>query len=353
MKMTVHHLTLPLEHPFTISRGTITHQRSVVVELEHQGVSGFGEVTENSFYGQDVDTIAGRLATSDPLLRDIESSLTRPDWPGRLWQAAADRWSPDTFALSALDMAACDLWGRLTGRPGHELWGLQWNDVPSSSYTIGIAPIEQMIDKLRERPDWPIYKIKLGTPDDVAIVRRLREETDAVFRVDANCAWSADQTIEFSPVLKDLGTEFIEQPLPITASDEDKRRAFRHSALPLIADEDCQVESDVLRCRDFYHGINVKLCKCGGPTPAVRMLRRARSLEMQTMVGCMIESSIGISMTAQLLPLLDHADLDGAVLLRRDPAEGVSLDRGKVTLSGRSGTGSRLRQESPDATTAR
>jgi L-alanine-DL-glutamate epimerase-like enolase superfamily enzyme len=191
-------------------------------------------------------------------------------------------------------------------------------------------------------PGWRLYKIKLGTPHDIEIVTELRRHTDAVFRIDANCAWTADETVANSAKLADLGVEFIEQPLPMNASRDDKLRVFRESALPVIADEDCQVSGDVERCHGQYHGVNVKICKCGGLTPALTMLRRARELGLKTMVGCMIESSIAISGAAQLLPLLDYADLDGAVLLRDDPASGVTIEKGVVRLSGRAGCGGEL-----------
>ncbi len=143
-------------------------------------------------------------------------------------------------------------------------------------------------------------------------------------------------------MLADLGVEFIEQPLPIETPRDDKLRVFRHSALPIIADEDCQVIADVEACCGLYHGVNVKICKCGGLSPALEMLINARSRDLKTMVGCMVESSVGISGAAQLLPLLDYADLDGAVLLRSEPCNGVSVTKGKVTLSQLAGCGAEL-----------
>jgi len=175
------------------------------------------------------------------------------------------------------------------------------------------------------------------------IVSRLRQHTAATFRVDANCAWGAEQTIEFSYEMKDLGVELIEQPMERGLPREQYERVFLESALPIIADESCCEEADVEKCVGAFHGINVKLCKCGGLTPAVRMLKQARSLGLYTMVGCMAETSIGISAAAQLLPLLDFADLDGALLLGTDPAEGVQVDRGKVHLAELPGCGAVLK----------
>jgi L-alanine-DL-glutamate epimerase-like enolase superfamily enzyme len=342
MKMSLQPLDLPLAHPFTISRGSITQQASLVVRLEHEGVCGLGEVTENSFYGHTIASISQSLQSAAPLL-DASQDPAADDWPQRFWAAAKQRLADDPFALSALDMAAHDLSARLRGLPLFQAWGLDWQHVPPSSYTIGIAPLEQMVAKLREAPGWSVYKIKLGTKDDLQIVRQLRQHTDAIFRVDANCGWSRRQTIEYATQLAELGVQFIEQPLPRDAEPADKREVFEQSVLPIIADEDCQQEADVARCADYFHGVNVKLCKCGGLTPALRMLRQARGLGLRTMVGCMIESSVGISAAAHLLPLLDYADLDGAILLRDDPAAGVTILPGSVPCPDRPGSGAQLR----------
>jgi L-alanine-DL-glutamate epimerase-like enolase superfamily enzyme len=226
----------------------------------------------------------------------------------------------------------------LRGAPVYRLWGLSTDTAPLSNYTLGIDTPEKMVAKLREMPGWPVYKIKLGTPDDLAIVRELRRHTDATFRVDANCGWTAGQTIEFAPLLKKLGVEFIEQPLP-PEDTEGARRAFENSALPLVADENCVTEADVDRCAGRFHGINIKLVKCGGLAAARRMIARARELGLQVMVGCMTESTVGISAIAQLLPLLDYVDMDGAVLLAKDIATGVHVERGRCVYPDVNGTG--------------
>ena len=340
MDVELYRFGLPLEHKFTIARATTTVQRSLVVQLEYDGVRGLGEVTENAFYGHSLDSISDSIHRCDSVLK----SYTFGD-PEDLWDHLQRHVADDPFALSAIDLAAHDLYGKLQRQRTYELLELEWDRVPHSSYTIGIDSIDGMIAKLREKPDWSIYKIKLGTAQDVEIVRQLREHTSAVFRVDANCGWTPEETISNSHELKQLGVEFIEQPLPATASDKDHRRVFDKSAVPVIADESCLVESDVEKCVGRFHGVNVKLCKCGGLTPAVRMLQQARAHGMKTMVGCMVESTVGISAAAQLLPLLDYADLDGAVLLADDPADGVSVINGFVRLSDRYGNGAELVQE--------
>jgi L-Ala-D/L-Glu epimerase len=216
------------------------------------------------------------------------------------------------------------------------------DDMPLSDYTIGIDTMEKMIVKMKEFDGWPIYKIKLGTANDLAIVRELRRHTQAVFRVDANTAWTAEQTIAHAPELKNLGVEFIEQPLP--AGDWDGMRRVRaECALPIIADESCLTEEDVPRCAGFFDGINIKLNKAGGLTPARRMIASARRLGLKVMVGCMSESSVGISAIGQLLPLLDYVDMDGAVLIARDVATGVHLERGRAIFPEENGNGVRLR----------
>src|SRR5688572_18865908 len=187
--------------------------------------------------------------------------------------------------------------------------------------------MDVVVKILLEMPGWPIYKIKLGTKYDLDIVRELRKHTDAAFRVDANCGWTADEAIANSHELATLGVEFIEQPLPANEWDAMKR-VHCESELPIIADESCIAESDVERCVGHFHGVNVKLVKCGGLTPARRMAVRARELGMKAMVGCMTESTVGISAIAQLLPLLDYVDMDGAALLAEDIASGVKVERG-------------------------
>jgi L-Ala-D/L-Glu epimerase len=240
-----------------------------------------------------------------------------------------------------LDIAAYDIWGQRNGKPVFKMLGLDNSKVPFSDYTIGMDEIPVMIQKMKEF-DFPIYKIKLGTPNDIEIVRALRNETEAVFRVDANTGWNVDETIRNSSELFNLGVEFIEQPLK--ADDfEGMKEVIKHTKLPIIADESCVVESDVEKCIGHFSGINIKLAKCGGITPAMRMIKTARTAKMKVMMGCMTESSIGISAIAQLLPMLDYVDMDGAMLIANDPAEGVRLENGRVIYSERNGIGAILR----------
>jgi L-alanine-DL-glutamate epimerase-like enolase superfamily enzyme len=237
-------------------------------------------------------------------------------------------------------MAAHDLFGKKLGKPLYQIWGLDITKTPLTNYTIGIDSIDKMVDKMKEMP-WPLYKIKLGTREDVAIIQELRKHTDAVFRVDANCAWSVEETIHHAEIFSGLNVEFIEQPMK--ADDlSGMKEVYNRSLLPLVADESCIEEKDVARCAGHFHGINIKLVKCGGLTPARRMIAEAKKLGMKVMVGCMTESSIGISAIAQLLPMLDYVDMDGALLLKQDIASGVTIEYGKVSYPKTNGTGAVL-----------
>ncbi|MBC8869540.1 MAG: dipeptide epimerase [Planctomycetes bacterium] len=336
MKLALYEFDLPLRHVFTISRGSISVQKSLIVELEEDGQRGYGEATVNEYYGATVENMVQALES----VRAELDQHTLND-PAELWDALHAALGDNPFAHCALDQAAHDLWGKKQGQPVYRLWGLNPDDRPPTDYTIGIDEIDVMVAKMQEFPNWPVYKIKLGTPHDLEIVRQLREHTDATFRVDANCGWSAEETIRNSRDLKPLGVEFIEQPLPADRW-EDMKAVFAESELPVIADESCIVQADVARCYGFFHGINIKLVKCGGLTPARRMIDQARSLDMKVMVGCMTESTVSISAIAQLLPLLDYVDMDGALLLAEDIATGVTIERGVCHYSDENGSGVRL-----------
>jgi len=340
MKLRLHEFDLPLRHVFTISRGSLAVQKSLIVELEENGLRGYGETTTNEYYGATIENMTRALEGVRP---ELESRTL--DDPADLWAALHPLLEEHPFAHCALDQAAHDLWGKKQGQPVYELWGLETDNVPVTDYTIGIDDIDVMVAKMKEFPEWPVYKIKLGTAHDLDIIRELRKHTDAVFRVDANCGWDADETLRNARELKTLGVEFIEQPLPADRW-EDMRQVYAESVLPVIADESCAAETDVDRCHGCFHGVNIKLVKCGGLTPARRMIARARELDMKVMVGCMTESTVGISAIAQLLPLLDYVDMDGALLLAEDIATGVTIEQGVCQYPNENGCGVRLMAES-------
>jgi L-alanine-DL-glutamate epimerase-like enolase superfamily enzyme len=323
---------LPFKHPFTISKGTKTHQPALLVELEFFGIKGYGEAPAITYYNIPVEKMIADIEAKRTLIEKF--SFTEPE---RYWHYLHHLIPDNSFLICALDIAAWDIYGKMKKKQLHDLWNLDISKNPLTDITIGIDTIENMVAKMRETP-WPIYKIKLGTQEDIHIMQELRKHTDAVFRIDANAAWKAEEALEKIEIFKDLNVEFIEQPL---AKDDwaGMKFLYEHSPLPLIADESCVSEHDVIKCKGHFHGINIKLTKCSGITPALRMIKEARELEMKVMVGCMNESSIGTAAIAQLLPLLDYVDMDGPLLLAEDVAKGVTFDYGKIIYSDGYGLG--------------
>lgn len=332
MKLIIHTYKLKLKHPFTISRGTRTEIPSIIVELSHNGKSGFGEATANPYYHTTVEKFEEELIEKHKTI-EVFSNQT----PEEYWTYLLPHFANNMFLLCALDEAYTDLYTRLQNLKLYQYWSLKLENLPQTNYTIGIDSIEKMTSKMKEVP-WPIYKIKLGTKDDIQIVTELRKHSNSVFRIDANCGWEVTETVKNSVELKKLGVEFIEQPLPAD-NWKGSKVVYENSHLPIIADESCIIETDVEKCYNHFHGVNVKLMKCGGLTPAKRMITKAKSLGLKTMVGCMTESSVGISAIAHLTPLLDYVDMDGALLLKNDIAKGVTLNNGNIVFSKLNGTG--------------
>lgn len=332
MKIIISTFNLKLKHTFTISRESYDVQPSLIVELQSDGYSGFGEATSNPYYKITVDSMKQNLEKIIPFIESVTNET-----PEEFWRKAHQILQHDMFALCALDLAYNDLYARKKGKKLYELWGYSTNNNPMTDYTIGIDSIEKMVSKMKELP-WPIYKIKLGTKEDIAIVTELRKHTNAIFRIDANCGWTVQETLTNAIELKKLGVEFLEQPLKAD-NWEGHAAVFTHSVLPIIADESCIIEEDVAKCHHHFHGINVKLVKCGGLTPARRMISQAKKLGMKTMVGCMTESTVGISAIAHLLPELDFVDMDGGLLLAEDIATGITISNGIIKYSELNGTG--------------
>lgn len=332
MKLILRTYNLKLKHTFRISRKSIDFQPSLIVELQEDGFSGYGEATSNPYYNITVEILQNDIEKIGDVVEAVSDET-----PEEFWSKINLLLSANPFALCALDNAYNDLYARKKGKKLYELWNYNITHNPLTNYTIGIDSIENMIAKMKELP-WPIYKIKLGTPDDISIVTELRKHSDAVFRVDANCAWSVEETLQNAITLKKLGVEFIEQPLKAN-NWEGHREVFKKSVLPIMADESCITENDVAKCHNHFHGVNIKLMKCGGITPGRRMIAEAKKLGLKTMVGCMTESTVGISAIAHLLPELDYVDMDGALLLDEDIANGVTIKNGKTYYADRTGTG--------------
>lgn len=336
MKLKLHQFDLPLKYKFGISRETRTVQKTVIVELIDKDLHGYGEcVANHKYYKFTVEDIFSDLKNIEKKLNNFDLHIQKPK---DIWEKLSAELSHNPFAQNALDMAMYDLWGKIHNKPTYELLNLNPKNNPYTDYTIGIDTIDIMVKKLKEYSDWPIFKIKLGTEHDIEIMKELKKHTKGTLRIDANCAWNAEQTIEYSKELKKLGVEFIEQPLP--ADDwSGMKKVHEKSALPVIADESVIKENDVEKCYKYFHGVNIKVVKCGGLTPALRMIRKARTLNMKVMVGCMTESTVGISGIAQLLPLLDYVDMDGPLLLAKDIATGVTINKGKIYYSKIPGNG--------------
>ena len=332
MKVTYQTQDLPFRYPFTISKGTKTHQPGLMVTLDFRGIIGYGEAPAITYYNIPVEKMVEDLQRKQRFVEQF--AFMEPE---RYWHYLHHLYPANNFLVCALDIAAWDLYGKIRRMPLHQLWGLDMANAPLTDYTIGIDTIEKMVEKMQEKP-WPIYKIKLGTPEDIQIVESLRKHTDATFRVDANAGWTTQEALEKIPVLASLGVEMIEQPL---AKDnwEGMKQLMDISSVPLIADESCVLEQDVEKCHTHFHGINIKLTKCSGITPARRMITKARELGMKVMVGSMNESTIGSAAIAHLSPLLDYMDADGPLLLAEDPATGLEYNNGRVGVSAGFGLG--------------
>ena len=332
MKVRYWQYNLRFRHPFTISKGTKTHQPTFIVELENFGWKGYGEAPAISYYNIPVEKMIEDLERKKSLVEKF--AFTEPD---RYWHYLHHLFPRNSFLVCALDIAAWDMFGKMKQKKLYEFWNTHITQNPLTDYTIGIDNIDNMLAKVKEKP-WPIYKVKVGTADDIAIVKALRENTDAILRVDANAAWDLETALKLIPQLKELGVEFVEQPL---AKDnwEGMKALYEESPLPLFADEACVIESDLEKCKDHFHGINIKLTKCSGITPALRMIKRARELDLKVMIGSMNESTIGSAAVGHLLPLIDYVDMDGPLLLGEDLATGVGYNYGKVILSEEPGLG--------------
>ena len=333
MKISYQSYSLEFRHPFTISKGTKTHQPTLIVQLQHFGHTGFGEAPAIAYYNIPVEKMIEDLERKKNFVEKF--AFTEPE---RWWHYVHHLFPANNFLVCALDMAGWDIYGKMKRKPLQDFWKGESNLKPICDYTIGIDDVGKMVEKLKEKP-WPIYKIKLGTDRDIEIIEALRKHTDSVFRIDANAAWKAEEAMQKIDAFQHLGVEFIEQPL---AKDdwEGMKFLYERSPLPLYADEACVFESDVEKCVGHFHGINIKLTKCGGITPALRMIRNAREKGLKVMVGAMNESTIGSAAIAHLMPLIDNVDADGPLLLKEDLATGLDYaNDGSIHISGAPGLG--------------
>jgi L-alanine-DL-glutamate epimerase-like enolase superfamily enzyme len=335
--MDVEILDLRTKHPFIIARGGQSDYRTAWVRItDNDGHEGWGEAAPSRFYGETVESVVTALELYGSAL---------PSDPFNL-EDAEQRWETmlrgNASARAALSAALHDLVGKRLGIPVYRLWGLDPCLAPKSTFTIGLDEPERIKVKVREAEQFPILKVKLGTDRDLEILRAIRESTDKEIRVDANCGWTVKGAIRMLPVLDEFGVTVLEQPL--SPEDLDGLAVITAQAdIPVIADESCLTVADIPPLVGKVDGINIKLAKCGGLREALRMIAVARAHGLMVMVGCMIESSLGITAAAHFTPLVDIVDLDGAALLANDPFVGANIDGGQVHLPSAPGLGVRRR----------
>jgi len=326
-------VTLALAAPFRISRSTDVAVELVEVELEHAGVTGHGEAAPQDHYGESVASAVGFLDTTRPLLGDDPFAFEEIG-------ARLDELPGEAAARAAIDAALHDLCGKLCGRPVWQLLGVPRRS-PPTSYTIWLGDPDDMARRAEAASGGRFLrlKLKLGARDglDVERVRAVRSVTSLPLQVDVNEYWSLDEALDAIPELATLGVEYVEQPLP--AGDPGGEALKLRSPLPVYLDEDCHRLDDVAACATRGHGITIKLAKSGGIREALRMVHAARALGLGVMIGCMVESSLGIAASCPVASLCDHVDLDGNLLLAEDPWEGVEFGDGVQLPSERPGLG--------------
>lgn len=346
MQVTCRDYPLSLRHTFRIARSATDVAENVLVAVEHAGLTGMGEAHPNDYRGEDHHRVHSAIeffcrwlpahpSFAEPLeaIGDWESAVAS------LLNALPTEVRAVRSAMGALDIAFHDLAGQLLGQPLWRLFGADPANAPVTSFTIGIAPIPEMQQKVREAEPFPILKIKVGTGHDTEILAAIRAVTDKPLRVDANAAWGVDEAIANIRAIEPFGIEFIEQPIP-PGDPGGLRRVRGAVATPIIVDESVATAADIPSLAGVADGINIKLMKCGGLQEARRMIALARSLGLKVMLGCFIESSVAITAAAHLAPLVDYADLDGHLLISNDPYDGVNLDpTGRLILPDRPGLG--------------
>ncbi len=325
---------LLLRHTWTISRNSSDFKDNVFVRVERDGLVGWGEAAPNVRYNQSAEQTIAAIEKARPL---IEAG----DWRQYVdLRAQWERAIPDqSCACAALDIAILDWVGRKLDVPLYQLFGLDADKTPVTTFSIGIDTPEVVKEKVKEAKDFPVLKIKVGTENDAQILAAVREATDRPLRVDANEGWrDKEQALKKIQWLQKMGVELIEQPLPAAMVDETAWLRERVD-IPIIADEAVKRAGDIPKLAEAYDGINIKIMKAGGIQEAMGMIRMARALGLKIMLGCMIESSVAIAAAAHISPLVDYADLDGNLLISNDPFTGVGVKNGKLILNDQPGLG--------------
>jgi len=325
---------LAFEYPFVTAKGMKTHQPTLVVSLGMGMLRGHGEAPAIHYYNVTVAEMIALLDAKRPVIERY--ALTDPQ---RFWHFLEHLLPGHHFLVAALDIAGWDLFAQLRRLPLGRLLGIKGTP-PVTDYTLGLGTAEEMIAKMKARPA-PVYKIKIAGPDGLDLVAALRAHTDTPFRADANEGLSFEDAKRMLPELHRLGVTLLEQPLP-KAERAAMQELKRIAPMPLFADESCVTEDDVAGCADGFHGINIKLTKCGGITPALRMIQHARRLGLKVMLGSMNESTVGTAVLAHLSPLADELDADGPLLLQEDVAEGLTFEEGILRTGPGAGLGIRF-----------
>lgn len=316
---------LELKRPFVIKHGSRTHQPTLIVCIEKDGIRGYGEASAIHYYGVSVE------AWQETLLK-LKDRIEHISWhtPHEFFKQLSPLLHHDPFLLCALDVAAHDWYARQQQVPLYQSLGLQKPEGILCNFTISYGTEHQMKAEMDEYP-WPIYKIKLTQPSDILLIPNLLEHTKSKIRIDANTAWTKSDILKHQSILEHPQLEFIEQPLE-TSLWGDMEELHQQTNITFIADESAQNINDLEKCVGRFSGINVKVMKCGGITPAIEIIQKAKSLNLKIMLGCMTESIVGISAISHLLSLVDYADVDGSVMIKNNPGFGVLIENGKITF---------------------
>ena len=325
---------LQLRHTFTVSSYSRKTTPGVQIRIDYEGFTGYGEASMPPYLGQSVETVTGFLSR-------VDLSQFKDPFQLETILAHVDSLSPgDGAAKAAIDIALHDLVGKLLGQPWWRLWGLDPNNTPNTTFTIGIDTPDVVREKTKECADrFKILKVKVGLDNDKEMIQTIREVTDLPLAVDANQGWKdREQALDEIFWLKEKGIVMVEQPMAKERLD-DNAWITERSPLPIFADEAIQRLADIPAIKGAYHGINIKLMKCTGMREAWKMANYAHAEGMRVMIGCMTETSCAVSAAAQLSPLADFADLDGNLLITNDLFKGMEVVDGKVTLSDRPGIG--------------
>jgi len=325
--------TLELRHVFTVASFSRSTTPVVLTELEYDGIIGYGEASMPPYLGESQESVINFLSKLDL------SAFSSPFETAEILSYVDQVHNKNTAAKAALDIALHDLLGKIMQQPFYKIWGLNPDLIPATSYTIGIDTEDMIRKKVEEAQQFKILKVKLGLDTDKMIIDTIRSVTDVPLCADVNQGWkNKEEALEMANWLHERNVVFLEQPMPKEMIDENAWLT-EHSPIPTIADEGCQRLADVTALQGVYTGINIKLMKCTGMREAKQMAELARALDMKVMLGCMTETSCAISAAAQLAPLVDWADLDGALLIGNDIYEGMYVENGLCRLPDRPGIG--------------